>query len=119
MIAIGLAAVAIWTSYSFAQEAYLSHRLSQDALRIRQQNQALQAQNDSYRKDIAVLTSGQGKEEDSRLHGYIRPGEAQYIVSRPQPVPSPARPPATVRVEAQQGSLLDSIWRWMANLGHR
>ncbi len=85
--------VAIWVGWAFAQEAYLSHKLSQQAADIRHQNAVLAAQNQGYRKDVQAITSGSANEEEARLNGYAKPNERTYLVTTP-PSPSPT-PPAT------------------------
>ncbi|SRR5712692_9633887 len=83
--------VAIWVGYAFAQEAYLSHRLSQQAADLRHQNHVLAAQNQGYRKDVQAITSGSANEEEARLNGYAKPNERTYLVTTP---PSPSPTPA-------------------------
>ncbi len=85
--------LAIWVGYGFAQEAYLSHRLSQQAADIRHQNAVLAAQNQGYRKDVQAITSGAANEEEARLNGYAKPNERTFLVTTP-PSPSPT-PPAS------------------------
>jgi len=85
--------VAIWVGWAFAQEAYLSHKLSQQAADLRHQNAVLAAQNQGYRKDVQAITSGSANEEEARLNGYAKPNERTYLVT-PPPSPSPT-PPAT------------------------
>ncbi len=84
--------VAIWVGWAFAQEAYLSHKLSQQAADIRHQNAVLAAQNQGYRKDVQAITSGSANEEEARLNGYAKPNERTYLVTTP-PSPSPTPPP--------------------------
>jgi cell division protein FtsB len=83
--------VAIWVGWAFAQEAYLSHKLSQQAADIRHQNAVLAAQNQGYRKDVQAITSGSANEEEARLNGYAKPNERTYLVTTP-PSPSPTAP---------------------------
>ncbi len=82
--AVGLA----WAGVAFAQEAYLSHRLSQQVSDMRKQNAEIAAQNSGYRKDVQGLTSGTADEEEARLNGYAKPNEKLYLVTTP-PTPSP------------------------------
>jgi cell division protein FtsB len=89
--------VAIWVGYAFAQEAYLSHKLLQQASDLRHQNAALAAQNQGYHKDVQAITSGAANEEEARLNGYSKPNERTFLVTTP-PSPSPtppASPPAS------------------------
>jgi cell division protein FtsB len=82
-----------WTGVAFAQEAYVGHRLGQQASDLRQQNAVLAAQNQGYKKDIQSLTSGAANEEEARLNGYARSNERLYLVtSPPSPTPVPPTP---------------------------
>ena len=87
--------VAIWVGYGFAQEAYLSHKLSQQAADIRHQNAVLAAQNQGYRKDVQAITSGAANEEEARLNGYAKPNERTFLVTTPpSPSPTPSASPS-------------------------
>jgi cell division protein FtsB len=92
---IGLAASisVIWAGAAFAQEAYLSHKLSDQVANMRHQNAVLAAQNAGYRKDVQALSSGVADEEEARLNGYAKPNEKLYLVTVP-PSPSPAASPS-------------------------
>ena len=85
--------IAIWVGYAFAQEAYLSHKLIQQASDLRHQNAMLAAQNQGYHKDVQAITSGAANEEEARLNGYSKPNERTFLVTTP-PSPSPT-PPAS------------------------
>jgi hypothetical protein len=83
------ACVAIaWAGVAFAQEAYVGHKLSQQAADLRRQNLQLAAQNAGYSKDVQAITSGSANEEEARLNGYARTSEKLYLVA-PIPTPSP------------------------------
>jgi len=86
--AIGI--VLAWAGVAFAQEAYVSHKLSQQVSDLRRQNADIAAQNAGYRKDVQALTSGTADEEEARLNGYAKPNEKLYLVTTPSPVPSPS-----------------------------
>jgi cell division protein FtsB len=86
--------VVAWIGIAFAQEAYLSHKLSQQVADLRKQNALLAAQNQGYHKDVQAITTGTANEEEARLNGYARPQERVYLVTTP-PSPSPSPPPAT------------------------
>jgi len=89
--------VAIWVGYAFAQEAYLSHKLTQQAADLRHQNAVIASQNQGYKKDVQAITSGSANEEEARLNGYAKPNERTFLVTTP-PSPSPtasASPSAT------------------------
>ena len=91
-----LAAVGVvlaWAGVAFAQEAYVSHKLSQQVSDLRRQNADIAAQNAGYRKDVQALTSGTADEEEARLSGYAKPNEKLYLVTTPSPVPSPTPSP--------------------------
>lgn len=82
-----------WAGVAFAQEAYIGHKLSQQAADLRHQNTVLSAQNQGYRKDVQALTSGAADEEEERLNGYAKPQERLYLVTAaasPSPSPSPS-----------------------------
>lgn len=87
--------LAIWVSVAFVQEAYVSHKLSQQAADIRHQNAMLAAQNQGYRKDVQGLTSGTANEEEARLNGYAKPNERSFLVTTPaSPSPTPPGTPS-------------------------
>jgi cell division protein FtsB len=85
LIAAGIAL--IWGIVAFAQEAYISHRLSQQVSELRQQNAQIAAQNAGYQKDIEALTNGSADEEEARQNGFARPNEKVFIITTPSPSP--------------------------------
>lgn len=85
--------ILIWAGIAFAQEAYLSHRLSQQVSDLRHQNAEIAAQNAGYKKDVAALSNGTGSEEEARLNGFAKPNEKTYLVTTPSPAPSPSPSP--------------------------
>jgi cell division protein FtsB len=89
-LTIVILVAAVWAVYAYAQEAYLSHKLSQQVSDLRRQNALIAEQNQGYHKDIQALTSGAADEEEARLSGYSRPQERVYLVTSP---PSPTPPP--------------------------
>ena len=94
LVILLVAAVALaWAGVAFAQEAYVSHRLSQQVTDLRKQNTEIAAQNAGYRKDVQGLTSGTADEEEARLNGYAKPNEKLYLVTTP-PSPSPSPSPS-------------------------
>lgn len=94
LVILLVAAVALaWAGVAFAQEAYVSHRLSQQVTDLRKQNTEIAAQNAGYRKDVQGLTSGTADEEEARLNGYAKPNEKLYLVTTP-PSPSPSASPS-------------------------
>ncbi len=87
--------VAIWVGYAFAQEAYLSHKLTQQAADLRHQNVVIASQNQGYKKDVQAITSGSANEEEARLNGYAKPNERTFLVTTPpSPSPTPAALPS-------------------------
>ena len=100
VIAVVLVAM-IWAGIAYAQEAYIGHKLSQQAADLRNQNTVLAAQNQGYKKDVQAITSGAADEEEARLNGYAKPQERLYLVTAapspsptpPPPSPSPSAPP--------------------------
>lgn len=102
LIAVVALAVA-WAGVAFAQEAYIGHKLSQQAADLRHQNAVLSVQNQGYRKDVQALTSGAADEEEERLNGYAKPQERLYLVTAaasPSPTP-PASPHASASPHAR------------------
>jgi cell division protein FtsB len=91
---VGLVALAafVWVGAAFAQEAYLSHKLTDQVANLRKQNAILAAQNSGYHKDVEALKSGVANEEEARLNGYARPNEKLYLVTAPAS-PSPSTTP--------------------------
>jgi cell division protein FtsB len=85
---VAVAAVVGWAGIAFAQEAYVSHRLSQQVADLKKQNADIAAQNAGYRKDVKALQSGNADEEEARLNGYARPSEKLYLVTTPSPSPA-------------------------------
>ena len=77
----------VWGGIAFAQEAYVSHRLSEQVSSLRKQNAEIAAQNAGYKKDVQGLTSGTANEEEARLNGYAKPNEKTYLVTT-QPTPT-------------------------------
>jgi hypothetical protein len=87
--------VAIWVGYAFAQEAYLSHKLTQQAADLRHQNVVIASQNQGYKKDVQAITSGSANEEEARLNGYAKPSERTFLVTTPpSPSPTPVASPS-------------------------
>lgn len=83
----------VWAGVAFAQEAYVSHRLSQEVSDLRRQNAGIAAQNAGYKKDVQALTNGGGDEEEARLNGFAKPNEKTYLVAPANPSPSPSPAP--------------------------
>ena len=93
VIAVGVGLV--WGGIAFAQEAYISHRLSQQVADLKQQNAGIAAQNAGYKKDVQALQSGSADEEVARLSGYAKPNEKLFLVTAvPSPSPSAAASPS-------------------------
>ena len=93
VIAVAVVAAVLWMLYSYAQEAYLAHRLAQHANDLRTQNALIAEQNTGYHRDIQAIGNGSADEEEARLNGYSRPFERVYLVTAPPsptPVPSPS-----------------------------
>ena len=91
LILVAIVAAAIWAGIAFTQEAYVGHKLSQQAADLRRQNAVLAAQNQGYHKDVQAITSGAANEEEARLNGYSKPNERTFLVTTP-PSPSPTPP---------------------------
>ncbi|TMC90019.1 MAG: hypothetical protein E6J12_08385 [Chloroflexi bacterium] len=89
VILLALLGFVAWMAFAYAQEAYLAHRLSQQASDLRHQNALIAAQNQGYHKDVQAITNGAADEEEARLNGYSRPNERLYLVTA---TPAPAAP---------------------------
>src|SRR5579871_3312619 len=103
LVLLLLAALGGWAVYSLAQESYLDLQLSGQAAQLQQQNDALAAQNDGYRRDTLALQSGAAAEEDARLNGYSKADEKVYLVGPPPSPPPPATAHARVAHTARAG----------------
>ena len=113
---VGLAGVGVWMVGSFAQEALVSQGLERQASELRQRNAALAAQNAAYERDIEVMSSGAGAEEEARRNGYAKSDEKVYLVGRPQPAPASPKP---VVKDVSNPNPWDQFRRWLGNLWHR
>ena len=82
--------IVVWAGIAFVQEAYVSHKLSQQVSDLRRENAGIAAQNAGYKKDVQALTSGTADEEEARLSGYAKPSERLYLVTTASPSPSPS-----------------------------
>jgi len=85
LIAAGVALM--WAAVAFAQEAYISQRLSQQVSDLRHENSQIAAQNAGYRKDVEALSNGSADEEEARMSGFARPNERTFLVASPSPSP--------------------------------
>src|SRR4029077_5387824 len=83
LIAAGI--VLIWAGIAFAQEAYLSHKLSQQVSDMRRQNAQIPAKNPGEKKDGGARSNGRAEGEGARLSGYAKPSEKLYLVTTPSP----------------------------------
>jgi cell division protein FtsB len=93
LVAAAVLVALVWAGIAFAQEAYIGHKLSQQAADLRHQNTVLAAQNQGYKRDVQAITSGTAAEEEARLNGYSRPQERLYLVTAaPSPSPTPPAP---------------------------
>src|ERR1700680_3575537 len=96
LVLAALVLLGLCTAFAFAQEAYIGHKLSQQAADLHRQNLVLAAQNQGYRKDVQAITSGTASEEEARLNGYARANERVYLVTvAPSPSPAPPTPSVT------------------------
>ena len=120
---LGLTIVAIWIVWAFAQEVLLSYQLSRQASDLRNQNAAMQATNDSYKRDIAALASGGAAEEEARLNGYSRSDEKLYIVSAPSTASnrgsSTGSPGSGSGATDTQLSGVRGAWDWLTGSARR
>lgn len=104
--------VALWMVGSLIQEISLNQSLSHQAAELRDQNAALSASNEGYRRDIAAVSSGAAAEEEARKDGYARSDEKLYLIATPPP--SSPRP---INVAAHSRSApngpFDAIWHFL------
>lgn len=111
-----IAVIGLWMIGSLVQEISLEHSLSQQASKLREQNAALEATNQGYRRDIAAVSSGAAAEEEARKDGYARSEERTYIIATPPPpTPQPRRP----KTGAPTGpaAALQAAWNFMLGRG--
>lgn len=119
LLLIGLALVAIWIVWAFAQEVFLSYQLSREASDLRTQNAALQVANEGYQRDIAAVSSGSAAEEEARLNGYVRSDERLYVVSQPATTGVQPRPTGSGAAEAGPAGVARQAWDWLDHLVRR
>jgi len=88
VVLVAIVGALAWGGVAFAQEAFISHGLSQQVKELRRQNAEIAAQNAGYKKDVQALQSGTANEEEARRSGYARPDEKTYLVTTaPSPTP--------------------------------
>ena len=111
-----IAVIGLWIIGSLVQEISLEHSLSQQASKLREQNAALEATNQGYRRDIAAVSSGAAAEEEARKDGYARSEERTYIIATPPP---PTPQPRTAKTGAPTGpaAALQAAWHFMLGRG--
>jgi cell division protein FtsB len=119
LLLVGLALVAIWIVWAFAQEVFLSYQLTRQASDLKNQNAALQVANDGYRRDIAAVSSGGAAEEEARLNGYVRSDERLYVVSPPTAAAGPSHQGGAGSGGASQASAVRQAWDWLTHSGRR
>ena len=119
LLLVGLALVAIWIVWAFAQEVFLSYQLTRDASDLKNQNAALQVANEGYRRDIAAVSSGGAAEEEARLNGYVRSDEKLYVVSQPTSAAPQSRPGGPGSGGAGQTGVVRQAWDWLTHSGRR
>jgi cell division protein FtsB len=90
IVVLMVAVIAAWAAYAFAQEAYISQRLSQQVADLHSQNARLAAQNNGYSRDVQSVANGAASEEEARNSGYARAGEHVYLLTSPSPTPTKA-----------------------------
>jgi cell division protein FtsB len=116
MLVVAVLVAGAWMAYTFGQEVFLSRHLDQEAAQLREENVALQAQNDGYRRDIVAMASGAAAEEEARLNGYARSDEKVYLVSAP-PTPAPVQKRNKVVNDTQDWT--GFLRRWLPDLRQR
>jgi cell division protein FtsB len=110
-----IAVVGLWMVGSLIQEISINQSLSSQAAELRDQNAALRATNDGYRRDITAVSSGAAAEEEARKDGYARSDEKLYVIATPPP--SAATTNVAARSRSGGSGPLDAIWRFLTN-GH-
>jgi type II secretory pathway pseudopilin PulG len=119
LLLVGLALVAIWIVWAFAQEVFLSYQLTREASDLKNQNAALQLANEGYRRDIAAVSSGGAAEEEARLNGYVRSDEKLYVVSQPTTAGAQPRSGGSGAGAAAQAGVVRQAWDWLTHSGRR
>jgi cell division protein FtsB len=108
-----MALFGLWMIVSLIQAIALNQSLGSQANDLRRQNAALQTTNDSYRRDIAAVSSGAAAEEEARQNGYARGDEKVYVISTPPPPPAPRPQP---RPSAGLSGPLGALWHLLTGL---
>src|SRR2546430_13407748 len=106
-----MALVGLWMLGSLVQAIALNQTLNHQAAELRQQNASLRSTNDSYRRDIAAVSSGAAAEEEARQNGYARSNEKVYIISSPRPTPAPRR-----QAPGGAAGVLNAIWHLVTGI---
>jgi cell division protein FtsB len=120
LLLLGLALVAIWIIWGFAQEVFVSYQLARDASDLKSQNAVLQVANEGYRRDIAAVSSGGAAEEEARLNGYVRSDEKLYVVSQPAAGAGQSRSGGSGSGGTDgQTSVVRQAWDWLTHPGRR
>ena len=106
-----MAVIGLWMVGSLVQEVSLDRSLSHQASQLRDQNAAIAATNQSYRRDIAAVESGAAAEEEARRDGYARSDEHLYIIA----TPPPAAPPAGQHASSPSGpaAVIQAVWHFL------
>ena len=107
-----MAVIGFWMVGSLIQEVSLDRSLSDQASRLRDQNAAIAATNQSYQRDIAAVSSGAAAEEEARRDGYARSDEHLYIIATPPPS---AGPPSGQHVNSPSGpaAAIQTVWQFL------
>jgi len=123
LVAVGLAALAIWMVVAFAQELVFAHGLSAQARALAAQNAQIAAVNQGYSQDIADVSTGAAAEEDARQNGYARSDEKLYLITQAgtaaasaPPAPSQAAPSQPLAKVSAGG--VDPLSALRALIGH-
>jgi len=107
-----IAVIGFWMVGSLVQEVSLDRSLSHQASQLRDQNAAIAATNQDYRRDIAAVSSGAAAEEEARRDGYARSDERLYIIATPPP---PTTPPSGQRASSPSGpgAVFQAVWHFL------
>ena len=106
--------IGFWMVGSLVQEVSLDRSLSHQASQLRDQNAAIAATNQDYRRDIAAVSSGAAAEEEARRDGYARSDERLYIIATPPP---PTAPPGGQRGSSPSGpaAAFQAVWHFLTH----
>src|SRR5438094_10251993 len=72
VVLVAIVGALAWGGVAFAQEAFISHGLSEQVKELRRQHAEIAAQNAGYKQDVQALQSATANEDEARRSGYVR-----------------------------------------------